>query len=133
MIVVLVWHGPPATKKTSQVIGRRGSRAFILPSRAYQQAAKTAIPEIATQYPHPTSLDRDDTGRLRLVNVRARFYLGARQRPDLSGLLEACGDLLQASGALANDYSIASWDGSRRFRDRDNPRTEVEITPHTED
>ena len=45
-----------------------------------------------------------------------------------------CGAIVgfEAAGVLANDYAIESWDGSRRYRDAANPRTEVTIRRFTE-
>lgn len=50
-----------------------------------------------------------------MLGVSARFYLGGRQRPDLSGLLEALGDALEAGGVIGNDYWIGSWLRSERL------------------
>lgn len=118
-MIRLVYHGPPATKKTSQQIAHSGSRVLVLPSKAYRELLRTAVPELRAQH---RSLPL-----ARAVSIAARFYLAPRQRPDLSGLFEAAGDILQAAGVLANDYWIVSWDGSRRIRDGSEPRTEVDI------
>ena len=61
------------------------------------------------------------------LHVEARFYLGKRQRPDLDGLIAACADILEAAKVIENDYWIESWDGTRRHRDIERPRTEVFI------
>lgn len=131
----LVYHGPPVTKKTSQQIVLRGERPRLLPSAAYRRLIRSAVPELQAQRGAATwPLDHDwRNGRTRRCDlaVRAVFYLAPKQRPDLSGLIEACGDILQEAGVVANDYSIVSWDGSRRVRNSVEPRTEIEVTPQT--
>jgi len=123
----LIYHGPPITKKTGQQIVLHGKRPRLLPSKAYRQLLPSAVPELMAQRRGaPWPLNREG-GRRVDVQVRATFYLAPKQRPDLSGLLEACGDILQAAGVIFNDYSIISWDGSRRVRDGSEPRTEVEV------
>lgn len=133
--VRVTWVGSPATKKTSQRIIRPRSRKgsaprppIILPSVAYSQMVKTALPQIRSQYSGPP-LDRGPDGKGRLLSVRVRYFLAKRQRPDVSGLYEATGDLLQAAGVISNDYWIEQWPspGGVRFKDFDNPRTEVMI------
>ena len=64
------------------------------------------------------------------VNVKCVFYMPTRRRVDLTNLLEAVDDVLVRSGVLADDHSgiVVSHDGSRVLYDKENPRTEVEIT-----
>lgn len=67
------------------------------------------------------------------MNVKAVFYMNARRKVDLTNLLEACDDILVKYEVLADDNCliVASHDGSRVFYDKENPRTEIEITPYT--
>lgn len=67
------------------------------------------------------------------VLVEAIFYREAN-RGDLSGYLEAVGDLLQTAGVIGNDRQIQGWplpaDGRLPLRkDPQNPRVEIVITP----
>lgn len=111
---------PPVTKKNSQQIFRgRDGRPFIAPSakyRAYERAAGYYLPR-GVHIAEP-------------VNVRAVFYMPTRRRVDLVNLEEALCDLLVAYGVIEDDNSriVASMDGSRVSYDKDNPRTEAEIT-----
>lgn len=122
--VRLTYLGNPATKKNSRQIRRfkrRGEpKMVIAPSAAYEALLELAAPQIRQQWKWPP-LYREK------LHVTAWFYCGYNQKPDLSGLIESCGDILQACGVIANDYWIASWDGSRRLRDLERPRTEVII------
>ena len=59
--------------------------------------------------------------------MRAVFYTAKRQRPDLTNLEQAVGDMLEKAGVITNDYWIGSWDGSRRLKDWDEPRVEITI------
>ena len=68
------------------------------------------------------------------VNVKCTFYRDSRRRCDLTNLLEAIDDILVKYGILADDNFevLAGHDGSRVLVDKDNPRTEIEITQITE-
>jgi hypothetical protein len=60
-------------------------------------------------------------------NVKALFYREALVG-DAAGFYQALADTLEKGGIVENDRLIVSWDGSRLFKDADNPRVEVEIT-----
>lgn len=64
------------------------------------------------------------------VNVECHYYMPTRRRVDLVNLQEATLDVLVKYGILLDDNSniVASMDGSRVFYDKENPRTEIEIT-----
>lgn len=112
---------PPITKKNSQriLVNKSTGRPFIAPSEQYKQYEKDAQwfihdrPRI--DYP---------------VNVKCVFYMPTRRRVDLTNLLEAADDVLVHAGVLADDHSgiVVSHDGSRVLFDKENPRTEIEIT-----
>lgn len=111
----------PRTKKNSQQIFRGpNGRIFIAPSKAYQAYEKDArffLPKLREPIRCP-------------VNVKAVFYMPTRRRVDLVNLEEALCDVLVHHGILEDDnYKIIqSMDGSRVKYDKENPRTEVEIT-----
>ena len=112
----------PISKKNSQQILRNGKtgRPFIAQSSQYKRYEKDCmwfIPKgIHIDYP---------------VNVRCLFYMPTRRRVDKSNLEAAIHDILVKSGLLADDNRdiIAATDGSRVYYDKDNPRTEVFISP----
>jgi len=121
--------GSIRSKKNSKIptiIGgkEKPRRAIILPSNAYKKWEKEALPEIKAQYPHTEPIISD-------VHVKAVAYIRG-VLPDLSGMTESVGDCLEKAEVIANDKQIKSWDGSRVLRDKDNPRTEVEIKPYGE-
>lgn len=64
------------------------------------------------------------------VNVKCIFYRKDYVRCDLTNLLEAIDDILVKYKILADDNFkiIVSHDGSRVLIDKNNPRTEIEIT-----
>ena len=115
---------PPVTKKNSQQIltNRATGRPFIMPSAKYKQYEREAV-----WYIRPRPLRPIDYA----VNVKCVFYMPNRRRTDLNNLLEAVTDLLVHTGVLADDHYgiVVSHDGSRCYVDRDNPRTEITITP----
>lgn len=113
---------PPISKKNSQqiLINRATGRPFVMPSKQYKEYEKDAlwfIPKVEAPIICP-------------VNIKCLFYMPTRRRVDLTNLLEAVDDLMVKADLLADDcYTIVeSHDGSRVFVDKENPRTEVEIT-----
>ena len=112
----------PKTKKNSQQIitNRATGRAMIVQSKEYKQYEKDAgffLPKLKEPIDKP-------------VNVKCVFYRQTAIRCDLSNLLEAVADIIVHYGVLSDDNFkvIKSFDGSRVFIDRDNPRTEIEIS-----
>lgn len=111
---------PPRTKKNSmQVIYCKG-HPMIIPSKAYKDYEKAAdkympILEEPIHYP---------------VNIKAIYYMPTHRRVDITNLHEALCDILVHYQVLADDHSgiVAAMDGSRVGYDKENPRTEVEIT-----
>jgi len=112
---------PPVTKKNSQQIVRRGNRNIVIPSKTYAQYEKNAgaylyrVAGLNINYP---------------VAVKCLFYMKTRRIVDLPNLLEAIDDVLVHYGVVEDDNTqiIVHHDGSRALYDKDNPRTEVEIT-----
>ena len=117
----------PITKKNHQEIRRnfRTGKPYISQSEQYRQYETDAlwlIPKRGIPIDFP-------------VNVKCLFYVPTKGRCDLVGHLQSIDDILVKAGILADDnYKIiASHDGSRVFVDKENPRTEVEITKILED
>ena len=111
---------PPITKKNSQRIVFSGNRPCILPSEKYEEyesAALWLIPKRGVPIDFP-------------VNVKCIFYMPNNRLCDLTNHLESIDDVMVKAGLLKDDnYKIlASHDGSRVMVDKNNPRTEVEIT-----
>ena len=124
--ITLTLPGSIRSKKNSKIptiVGgvNKPRRAIILPSQAYQKWEKIAAPAAKIQYPHSEPI-------ISPVCVRAIAYIRGIE-PDLSGMTESVGDCLEKAEIIKNDRQIKSWDGSRVYRDKDNPRTIVEITP----
>ena len=110
----------PITKKNSQRIVIRGGKPCILPSEKYKEYESLAlwyIPKRGTPIDFP-------------VNVKCTFYMPTHRPCDLTNHLESIDDVMVKAGLLKDDnYKIlASHDGSRVEVDKNNPRTEVEIT-----
>lgn len=124
----LLITGAPRTKKTSNQlvqVGKAGEkRVIVMPSRAWKQwVAQAYITNNVSDPNYVWPL----TGRQlpeREYNCRAHFYRDAN-RGDAVGYYQGLADLLEKRGVLVDDKCIVSWDGSRLFVDRENPRTEV--------
>lgn len=115
-------YGNPKTKKNSSqiIMNQRTGRPMVIPSKAYKQYEKDCGMQLngkglKINYP---------------VNIKAVYYRKDRRKVDLSNLHEALQDILVKYGVLEDDnYTIvASHDGSCVRIDKENPRTEVEIT-----
>lgn len=109
---------PPVTKKNHGQIVWRGNRPIMIPSKPYlnyERDAKWFMPNQKAE------------GQ---INVKALFYMPTHRRVDLVNLLQALLDVLVKYGVIKDDNSnvVVSVDGSRVYYDKENPRTEVEIT-----
>ena len=64
------------------------------------------------------------------ITLRCIYYMPTRRKVDLCNLLEATCDMLVHHKVISDDNSgiVCSHDGSRVYYDKENPRTEVEIT-----
>lgn len=113
---------PPVTKKNSQrlIVNKRTGRPMILPSKTYMDYEKACYPDLPIPY-EPIDYP---------VNVKATYYMPTARRVDLCNLHEALCDVLVKHGVVQDDCSsiIVSMDGSRVYKDKDNPRTEVTIS-----
>lgn len=110
----------PHTKKNSQVIAKHNGRTFVVQNKLYKKYEKECLNVI-----EPPDKPIDEP-----VNVKMRFFMPTRRRVDLVNLQQACLDILVRAGVLEDDnFNIVySMDGSRVFYDKENPRTEIEIT-----
>lgn len=113
----------PITKKNSQriIINKKTGKPFPIPSKAYEKYEKEAgwfLKPLGIDYP---------------VNVQCLFYMPTRRRVDLVNLLEAIDDIMVKYDVIKDDNFnvVAGHDGSRVLYDKDNPRTEIIITPMT--
>ena len=86
----------------------------VLPSKAYEVWEKS----VRASFPIHNPINCP-------IHVNAQIYYKGH-RPDLSGALESIGDCLQGI-VWADDAQIESWDGSRRYHDLKNPRTEITV------
>lgn len=114
----------PVTKKNSPQLGvnKYTGKPYIIPSKPYKQYEKDA-PWFLRPRPQ-TPIDYR-------VNVKCLFYMRTHGIVDIVGLEQAIYDILVAAGILKDDNSriIATHDGSRVLYDKENPRTEITITP----
>ena len=117
----------PITKKNSQQIrkkktvskGKYVTVPFIAPSDQfirYQKDAAFFLKPLRIDYP---------------MNIEAHYYMKTKGVVDLTNLHEAIHDTMVKTGTIVDDeaYFIVSTDGSRVHYDKDNPRTEIIITP----
>ena len=121
MRIELYLPGSIRSKKNSKRIYARGKMKKVLPSLAYLEWEKEARTDALLQlvkYPGFRTLSCP-------VHVSAVFYYKGQQ-PDLSGCLESVGDCLEGI-IWENDKQIESWDGSRLYHDKSNPRTNISV------
>lgn len=99
-------------------------RIMLQPSKAYKEWEYAARIALRQQWIIPELIVSD-------IHVKAIAYIRGIA-PDLSGMTESVGDCLEGV-VIKNDKQIRSWDGSRVYRDKNNPRTIIEISPYRED
>lgn len=116
---IVEWNKPRFSKKTGKLVST--TTPGIMPSSQYKQYERVC----AYHLRNVPALSNDP------VNVKALYYMGTRRSVDLTNLNEALHDILVNCGILPDDNCriIVSTDGSRVYYDKDNPRTEVTITP----
>lgn len=116
----------PVSKKNHQriVTNKKTGVPFIIPSSQYKQYEK----DVAWFIPKSKLIDYP-------VNVKCLFYMPTRRRCDLTNMLEAVDDIMVKYKLLQDDNCkiIVGHDGSRVLYDKENPRTEITITPIGED
>ena len=110
----------PRTKKNSQQIIMVKNRPMIIPSKLYKQYEKDCkpfIPKLEKPIDYP-------------INLKCVYYMPTKRRVDLNNLLEATTDMLVHYEYLKDDNStiVFSHDGSKVLYDKDNPRTEIEVS-----
>ena len=109
----------PKTKKNSTQIlrNRKTGAPFVAQSSAYRDYQE----QCGWFIPKPID------GK---VNIKAIYYMRTRRKVDITNLHSALHDVLTHYGVIADDSAdiVLATDGSRVKYNKDNPRTEVEIT-----
>lgn len=115
----------PVSKKNHQriVTNRATGKPFVIQSEQYEEYEATASYFLKPKPKEPIDYP---------VTVKCLYFMPTRRRVDMSNLMAATHDVLVKYKVLADDNRdiIASVDGSRVFLDKDNPRTEIEITAY---
>lgn len=109
----------PITKKNhGQIITVKG-RPMMLPSKQYAQYEKDC--KVFLTHVEPILIP---------CNMKCLYYMPTHRRVDLVNLLQATCDILVHYGILIDDNSncVVGFDGSRVLYDKENARTEIEIT-----
>lgn len=123
--IKLVISGNPRSKKNNMRPARRKNGTFcLIQSQNYLDFADLARPQLIEQFKGKKTIDY-------ACNVKLIYYRSDKRRTDLVNLQNATLDILVSANVLADDnYKIVqSTDGSRVYYDKDNPRTEIYITP----
>lgn len=119
--------GRPITKKAHQqiVFNKKTGRRYIIQSKYYKKFEQRAMIELLAQKPKRTI-----TGQ---VDVCVKYWLpNRRSHPDLAGLIQATGDVLQKAEIISNDRNIRRWGiGCEHSEimgiDKQNPRQEIVV------
>ena len=114
---------PPITKKNSSRIvkNRATGKTMLIPSKKYKEYEK-ACESLDLSLSKPVDYP---------CNVEAVYYMPTRRRVDLVNLEEATLDILVKFGVLVDDNRniVYTMNGSKVLYDKENPRTEITITP----
>lgn len=120
--------GNPPIKKNSRDIVRnkKTGRMYPIKSSNLEGMEEDALYQLRQQ------IFRGFTKYTHQIHVKFLFYRKTRHVVDLSNLYEFPQDVLQSAGIIENDALIESHDGSRKYYDPENPRTEIYIYPFVE-
>lgn len=120
MIKFTILISPITKKNHSQIILCKG-RPMLIPSKQYIQYEKDC----------KVFMPKCDTINVP-INIKAIYYMPTRRKVDITNLLSATHDILVKHKVIEDDNSsiVVSVDGSRVFYDKENPRTEIEITEY---
>ena len=125
----MVWPGRPATKKNSQRMIVYQGRHIPIPSAAYKNYEEGVGPICMNAARHqsvsiPYKMPYDIP-----MMAEIKYYMpDMRWFPDLIGLLQATGDILEAHEVISNDRYLASFSGSEIAGiDANYPRTEITL------
>ena len=122
-IHLTIFGNPRPKKNNMRPARRRNGSLMLIQSQNYIDFAEIAKPQLLKQY--------KDNAIDYAVNVKLIYYRADNRRTDLVNLQNATLDILVDANVLADDnYKIVcSTDGSRVYVDKDNPRTEIYISP----
>ena len=110
----------PRTKKNHSQVITVGGRPRVIPSKQYTQFEKDC-----GYYINCKNLAISEP-----VNIKCVYFMDTHRKVDLINLLGATMDILVHYGVITDDNSKIAYshDGSRVDFDKNNPRTEIEIT-----
>ena len=116
----------PRTKKNSQQIRKNNAtgQRYVAPSNTFLVYQNQCYPYLYHLRSNADSLQYP-------LNIKCLFYMPTRRRVDLVNLLEAIDDILVHYKLIVDDCAayIGGHDGSRVLYDKENPRTEIIISP----
>lgn len=121
----IVIKGNPTTKKNHSQIINVGGKRRVIPSKQYKKYEESFLIDCMEQKAWNKNINYP-------IEVKCLYYMQTRRRVDLTNLLSATDDALQTAKVITDDCAsiIASHDGSRVYYDKENPRTEIYITPY---
>lgn len=121
----IVIPGNPVTKKNhGRIVQKKMNNGtyipIVLPSEPYvkyEKHCKEYMPQIQEAINYP-------------VNLKCTFYMQTRRKVDVSNLISAISDILTKYKIIQDDNRniVASYDGSRVYYDKENPKVIVEIS-----
>ncbi len=119
----LTIKGNPVTKKNSFQMARNQKTGAMFPvqSKAYKGYQTIALKQLKGVKGEPVKSP---------VNICYTFYMQTRRPVDGLNLCEALDDILVKAGILLDDNRdiVAGHDGTRVLYDKEDPRTEINIT-----
>jgi len=120
-VLKLTLIGNPKGKKNNMQIVKHGNKSSLMQGEAYLQYEQDCLRQITCK--HKLAINSP-------INIKAIYYRKNAISCDLTNLLSATHDILTKAGVIADDNFkiVKSVDGSRVEIDRENPRTEIEIT-----
>lgn len=122
-VLTFIVKGNPITKKNSSRIIKTGNRSFIVPSQQYKEYEKAFIVECMANKMFHKNINYP-------CNFQYKYYMQTKRKVDLTNLISATDDCLQAAKVIVDDDCsiVVGHDGSRVYYDKENPRVEITIS-----
>ena len=122
MIKFTIKSNPVTKKNSGRILKSKSGKPFVAPSRAFEEYQELC------GYLIPGELKGLNINTP--INIQAIYYRDSRRTVDITNLHSALHDILVHYNVIADDNMriVIATDGNRVRYDKDNPRTEIEIS-----
>jgi len=134
MFKFIIKGNPLSSKNTRPIyIDKSTGKRFIGKSKRLKEYTKDALIQLGLQKRQYFKNNVRSYSSVEIpiyidISTALLFYVKDRRKRDLANLIQLPADLLQQAEIIKDDSQIKSFDGSRIYIDKANPRTEIYIS-----